>query len=110
MNDYLQVAKNNEVVFRSILRDLRENRTQRPNGFYVPEDLETEIELESIFEKYSLGRRYGIFTITDFVVEDGIAIIRFEDIAFLSGGGAGLKYSVKGDVVEYLGQEYIVLS
>ena len=110
MNDYLQIAKNNEAVFRSILRDLRDNRTQRPMGLYVPEDLETEIELESIFEKYSSGRRYSIFTIIDFVVKDGIAIIRFENIAFLSGGGASLKYSVKGDTAEYLELEYAMMS
>ena len=108
--DYLQVAKNNEAVFRNILRDLRDNRKQRPMGIYVPEDLETEAELEIIFEKYSSGNRYGIFTITDFVVEDEVATIGLEDIAALSGGGASLIYSVNGDTVKYLKPEIVMMS
>ena len=107
VNNYFDVARRNETAFRNILRDLKNNREQRPMGLYIPKDLETEANLEVIFEKYSLGDGYGIFTIHDFLVDGGFAIIRFRDIAFLSGGGAGLKYLVKkGGTVEYLKSEY----
>ena len=108
--NYFQSAKDNEMVFRNVLRDLRDNRAQRPMGRYVPEDLETEAELETIFEKYSSGARYGVFTIINFVVNKGVATIAFEDVACLSGGGASLKYSVKDSAVEYLEPEYTMMS
>jgi len=79
-------------------------------GLYVPEDLETEAELEKIFEEYSSGNRYGIFTITDFTVGEGFATIAFQDIACLSGGGARLKYSVSDDDVQYLEPEFTMMS
>lgn len=105
VQNYLEIAKKNEAIFRSILRDLRDNHSQRPGGLYVPEDLETEAPLESIFEKYSYGHRFGIFTITDFTVTttalEKKALIAFEDVAVLSGGGARLKYKVSADSVEY---------
>ena len=47
---YYQTARENEEVFRNILRDLRDNRAIRPMGEYVPENLETEIELEKDVE------------------------------------------------------------
>ena len=60
VRDYLQTARDNESIFRGILRDLKNNHGQRPGGLYIPEDLETEASPESIFEKYSCGHRYGI--------------------------------------------------
>ncbi|MFA6227710.1 MAG: hypothetical protein WC668_00815 [Patescibacteria group bacterium] len=110
VSNYLQTAKDNEAVFRSILRDLRDNRTVRPMGLFVPEDLDTEAELEKLFAKYSSGNRYGIFTITNFQVKEGFATIAFQDIAFLSGGGASLKYSVDGNDVQYLEPEFTMMS
>lgn len=103
VQSYYQAARENEAVFRNLLRDLRDNRAKRPMGAYVPENLETEIELDEIFKKYSEGLRYGIFTITDFTRPDKAkATIGFEDIATLSGGGAELEYLVKEDnSVEY---------
>lgn len=109
-HNYFQVAKDNEGVFRNILRDMKDNREQRPMGFYVPKDLETEAELETIFGKYSSGDRFGIFTITDFIIEDDVATIEFEDLAVLSGGGAELRYSVNGDAVKYLGSGFVMMS
>lgn len=108
--NYFPTAKDNEAVFRNVLRDLRNNREQRPMGDYVPADLETEAGLETIFKKYSSGPRYGIFTITDFTVGDGISTIAFQDVACLSGGGASLIYSVNGDAVEYLEPEFTMMS
>jgi len=98
IQDYYQAARENEEVFRNILRDLRNNKTKRPMGIYVPEDLETELELDKFFEKYSEGNRIGRFTITSFTCLDKFkATIGFQDIAPLSGGGAELEYLVKED-------------
>ena len=111
MSNYFQASRENEVVFRNVLlRDLKENRAQRPMGIYVPEDLETETELEVIFEKYSSGIRYGRFTITDFAVGEEGATIRFENVAMMSGGGASFRYSVCGKIVKYQEAEDIFMS
>ena len=111
-SDYFDTAKKNEAVFRNVLRDLKNNGSQRPMGFYVPEDLETEAGLDVIFEKYSRGNRYGRFTITNFQVDvsQKTATIEFKDVACLSGGGAGLRYLIKGDSVEYQKPEYTMMS
>lgn len=103
VQDYYQTARENEAVFRNVLRDLRDQRTKRPMGQYVPEDLETEARLDEIFKRYSEGIRLGIFTITSFSrPEKTKATIGFEDVAILSGGGAELEYLVKEDnSVEY---------
>ncbi|MBW2996688.1 hypothetical protein KY332_05320 [Candidatus Woesearchaeota archaeon] len=103
--DYRQVARENEVVFKNVLRDLRDNRAERPMGMYVPEDLETETELDEIFQKYSEGNRHGRFTICDFErPQPDSAILSFKNVAILSGGGAELEYLVKEDnSVEYKG-------
>ncbi|MDD4901568.1 MAG: hypothetical protein PHE24_00305 [Patescibacteria group bacterium] len=103
VNNYLPVAKSNEATFRGILKDLLINKKERPGGFYVPDDLETEAKIETIFEKYSQGKRNGGFTITDFTVSLELATISFADIACLSGGGATLQYSVNSGEIKYLG-------
>ena len=103
VKDYYQTARENEAVFRNMLKDLRDNRENRPMGIYVPKDLETEAELDGLFEKYSEGHRQGRFTILNFKkpTEDS-ASISFEDVAILSGGGAELEYKVNEDnSVEY---------
>lgn len=114
VQDYRQAARDNENVFRNILRDLKANHEHRPGGLYVPEDLETEAPLDKIFEKYSYGRRYGIFTITDFSTAQTefeiTALIAFEDVATLSGGGARLKYRVDEDGVSYLEPDCVFMS
>ncbi len=103
VQNYYRVARENEEVFRNVLRDLRDSRAKRPMGAHVPENLETEIELDEIFKKYSEGVIYGRFTITNFArPEKAKATIEFQDIATLSGGGAKLEYLVKEDnSVEY---------
>jgi len=93
--NYYQTARENEEVFRNILRDLKENRERRP---FIPGDLDTESNLDEIFQKYSEGNRYGIFTITNFTrPKRRSATISFNDSAMLSGGGATLEYRVERD-------------
>jgi len=104
--DYFETARANEAVFRNILRNLAKG-----NRAYVPRNLETELPLEELFDKYSRGNRYGIFTITDFRISStGVAVISYEDIATLSGGGATLSYKISGEQVTYAGVECVVMS
>ncbi len=110
VENYLKIARNNEAIFRSVLKDLKNNCDQRPGGCYIPDDLEIEASLEVIFEKYSLGDRYGIFTITDFQVDGENVTIGFKDVAFLSGGGAVLRYLMKNGAVEYSKQMLVFMS
>lgn len=70
VNNYFKTAKKNEGVFRNALRDLRDNRAERPMGDCVPKDLETEAPLHEIVEKHSKGDRTGKFTIADFTVTE----------------------------------------
>ena len=98
VQDYYETARENEEVFRNVLRDLRDNRGKRPMGIYVPKDLETEASLDEIFQKYSEGQRMGRFTITSFSrPEKTKATIGFRDVAPFSGGGAELEYLVNND-------------
>jgi len=108
--NYLPAAKAHEEIFRNILRDLKANRAMRPGGMYVPDHIDPEAPLEAIYEKLSTGNRYGIFTITDFSVEADKAVIVFEDVAALSGGGAGLVYTISGVVVEYKCPQFVMMS
>lgn len=95
--NYLEDAKKHEEVFRNILRNLK----------IRPESLDPESPLEQIFEKYSTGSRYGIWTILDFKrgpsdeglakLSDNEALFASEDIACLSGSGRVDKYKVKPD-------------
>lgn len=109
-SDYLSVAKTNEAVFRAVLRDLKANRAKRPMGHYVPPDLDTESPVDALFEKYSAGSRYGVFTIEDFEITGEEALISFADIATLSGGGASLVYSISGDEVTYVRAAGVMMS
>ncbi len=96
IKNYYQTARENEEVFRNVLRDLKNNRSKRPMGRYIPKDLETEIKLDKIFQRYSQGVRDGRFTIINFARPNKTkATIEFQDIAVLSGGGAELEYLVK---------------
>ena len=110
--DYYQIARENEAVFRNILRDLRDNSAKRPMGDYIPEDLETDLKLDEIFQKYSEGHRRGVFTIANFAMSNKTkATIAFQDIAVLSGGGAKLEYLIKEDnSVEYQRPIFLIKS
>jgi hypothetical protein len=95
--NYYSRARENERVFRNILKDLKQNSHRRPGGDYVPLDLNTELSLDEIFRNYSEGCRMGVFTILDFSRENDVARLSFQDVAPLSGGGAELEYLVMGD-------------
>ncbi|MCK4647667.1 hypothetical protein KAT24_01925 [Candidatus Pacearchaeota archaeon] len=104
--DYYLIARENEEIFRNILKDLRENREERPMGEYIPKDLKTELSLDETFVRYSkrngkLTRMISImggFTITNFTRPNkSKATIEFQNIAPLSGGGAELEYLIKKD-------------
>ncbi len=112
VQSYYQVARENEAVFRNVLRDLRENRANRPMGHLIPGELNPEVTLDEIFQKWSEGVRHGIFTITTFTrPEKDVATIGFQDIATLSGRGATLEYLVKEDnSVEYKGPTLTMMS
>lgn len=112
LHDYRKAARENEAVFRNVLRDMRNHREERPMGKYIPEDLETEAPLDEIFAKYSEGNRHGRFTIGNFVrpAKDS-AKISFRDIATLSGGGGELEYRVmEDDSVEFKGHGFVMMS
>ena len=105
--DYSLVARKNEEIFKSILRDLQKNREKIPLGEYIPEHLETELPFAEILEKYSKSKKFpslpSRFIITNFIrPKKSKAIIEFQNHSLLSGGGAELEYKIKKDnVVEY---------
>ena len=105
VEDYFNIARENEPIFRSILRDLRDNNKKLPRiiSMIVPSDLDVESKLETLFEKYSHNERTGKFTITDFTrPSKNYATITIQDVAPLSGGGASLGYIVNSDSsIEY---------
>ncbi len=94
--DYYQTARENESLFRNILIDLKSNRDKRPMGYCIPENLDSESDLDEIFKKYSEGRnRMGEFTITNFAkLSENSVEISFQDVAPLSGGGVTLEYII----------------
>lgn len=112
IRDYRQIALENERVFRNILSDLRDNRTKREFGNLVPSNLQTDLSVDKLFEIHSTGRRYGKFTICDFVIpQPDVAKFTFENVACLSGGGAELEYMIKPDNdVEYKSGRVIFIS
>ena len=96
--DYYQTVRDNEEVFRNILRDMKLNREKRPMGAYIPKDLDAELTLDLLFKQYLEGQRMGKFTILNFSRPDEVtAMLTFQDVAPLSGGGAELEYLVKQD-------------
>jgi len=95
--NYLPIAQANEQVFRNILKDLDDNRGKRLGGDLLPVILDTKSSITELFQKYSVGERYGVFTIIDFRVKGDRAIIEFEDVACMSGGGSELEYQIGAD-------------
>ncbi len=92
INEYYQIARKNETVFRNILRDLRNNRTDRPKGSLIPIDLDCESTLDEIFQNYSGRHPLYRFSIEGFIIyKPDIAIIEFQSSTF---GGADLEYSI----------------
>jgi len=100
--DYAPTARDNEAVFRAILKDLVEHRDDRPIGNLIPKDLNLGLPLEELLEMLSAGARYNKFTIYDFRrTAPGRAVIGFGKASPL-GGEAQLVYDVREDnSVEY---------
>jgi hypothetical protein len=104
INDYYKTARENESVFRNILRDINSNGQERPYNLFIPETLETELPLEEIFQKYSKGLRFRKFTITDFFSVADRASIFIQRYNVLSEEGCGLAYIINRDnSVKYVG-------
>lgn len=116
--DYLHDAQTNETIFKWILKDLKDNRNQRPMWGYIPEDLDTTSDIPTLYQKYSTWARHGIFTILDFALSPKdsswikqkifsvlniktspkqIAEITFQNVAFMSWGWVVLKYEAHAD-------------
>ena len=100
--NYLEEAIKHEPIFRAVLRDLKENRLNRPNPQSIPKNLETEADVRDIYEKYSSPDLTEQFTISYFQIDErGRALIGFDDIGNLSkfrkerGTGVELVYSVE---------------
>ena len=97
-NNYLPIAQRNEIVFRNVLRHLRENRETLTLGELIPTDLDSEGSLKEIYHNYSDGARYGLFTIADFVLpQSDTALITFEMMNGDDGKGAEFEYRVNPD-------------
>ncbi len=98
--EFYQDARENEDVFRAVLRDIKKRKG------IVPKELDPEAKLDDILSTYSSeGERLGMFTILDFRVgppyEDEFealgqdeATITFQNLVSLSGRGATLVYDV----------------
>ena len=98
VKEYLQVAGENEEVFKAVLVDMKNNRQSREMGELIPEDLEIDVSAEQLFARYSGGVRHGLFTILNFQMPDEkTAVISFQDSSSLSGGGTELIYEVQED-------------
>lgn len=96
--DYLEDAKKHEEVFRGILRSMEKE--------------EKGLTVEEIYQKYSEGNRYGVWTILDFKrgpskdlvakLSKNEALFASENIATLSGHGRVDKYRIgKDNSVEF---------
>ena len=104
--EWFDSVRKNELVFRAILRDLRDNRNKLPGMVrsIAHMNLDTQSELEVLLKEYSGGERKGKFTISYFSrpSSDCATIFIMKDIAPLSGSGIGLGYRVNSDnSVEY---------
>jgi hypothetical protein len=72
--NYLAEAKKHETAFRAIL-----------DKYKIPHQ---DFTIEEIYNKYSEGNRYGIWTILDFYEkEEGVFLFSNEDIEWMSGSG-----------------------
>ena len=93
VRDYLPNAREHEEVFRNILRSRKV--------------VEEGLTLDEIYQRYSEGDRYGIWTILDFrrgphksgltELTENEALFASQDIAILSGHGSVAKYKVNQD-------------
>ena len=95
LKNYFTQAEKYESIYRALLKDLEDNRLQRPLGGIIPENLHISESLEKLFETFSSGNRNGKFTILDFQVNGEKAIIAYECIDRESMGGNGVEIIYK---------------
>lgn len=50
---YIETAEEHEDIFKAILKDLKENKSKRPMGKHIPDDLDTESDVYTLHKKYS---------------------------------------------------------
>ncbi len=105
--DYRPIAKANEEVFRNILRDIKKNSSERFFGKIVPEDLQTELPIDELYELYSAGDREGKFTIKHCTIAEGQIWFAFEQEWNRREKGAQLHYNIVGTEVHYTGPAVI---
>jgi hypothetical protein len=95
--NYIECAKKNENIFRLILDEHKKEHQG--------------LTIEQIYEKYSDGRRYGIWTILDFKeLEPNKFEFSSEDIAMLSGRGSSRKYTIEDGKLKYIGSGMVWMS
>jgi hypothetical protein len=89
MIDYLDIARQNELVFRAIL----ESKGWDHKG----------MSLENVYEKYSKGRRSGFLTILNFEKKGNDDFeFTWEDIALLGGIGRCELWSFANGELKYI--------
>ena len=105
----LRFARENEKVFRNVLRDLRDNRDNRPQGRSIPEDLNPEGPLEDILYDDTKRPNTGRFSIRDVTMMTEINCLWIEWRIYpnpKSGSGVGAQYHYRinpDNSVEYAG-------
>jgi hypothetical protein len=89
MSNYLNTAKEHELVFRQILKNL---------------DIGHEdMSIENIYEKYSTGNETGVLTILDFVKkETGDFEFTWENTAPLSGIGRSELWEFEKEGLKFI--------
>lgn len=90
-------VRENEEVFRAILRDLKLNREIRPMGMFFPDDFDTEMPFDEIVAKYLTETGFQKFVISGFEIKDKSALFTFQNMSLMSGGGAMLHYQINDD-------------
>lgn len=112
VKDYRATAAGNKEILKAVLADMKLNKQSREKGELIPNELDSDVSVEELFARYSEGTRHGAFTILNFNRPDKkTAIISFQNVASLSGGGAELVYDVHEDgTVTYKGPGMIWMS
>lgn len=89
MKNYIQTAKDNETIFRMIL-----------DKFGVDNK---DLSIDEIYTKFSVGDRYGIWTILNFE-EKKSNIFEFssEDIAVMSGNGSTDLWTIENEKLKHV--------
>ncbi len=103
--NYFEIAKKNEWSYREILKDIVDNNHSFPEVVkrIIPKDIDLELSLKEIFEKYSSGEREGKFTIVNFSMKtEDYAVIVLKNFSNDSPLEATLGYEVdKNGSVNY---------